>query len=271
MGVCHSWHGILQIGEKRHLFRQGDITLIPPYLPHTTWSDTGEKSRWSYLFFDSEYLFAQKQIQIQSHIPAAPEQPYCLFPAAQAAGLYALSCEILRELEQREQDYRSAALGLLQALIIKLSRLKPDPVPVDPAVNITPEAYPAGMHMILPALNELERNYTEPITISRLADLCGISETHFRRCFCMVFGISPLAYLNRLRVQKACSLLRQPGVRIISISEQCGFQTLSSFNRHFKRLTGQSPTAWRHIHAHCQNPSEILECSGWMLPEDPPR
>lgn len=268
LGVCHSWHGTLRLGGESVPFRAGDVTLIPPYLPHTTWSDEGGKSRWSYFFLPAEGLSPQgRRPAPPSHFSAvrAPgEQPPCLFHAQDAPGLYALACEALGELERREPGYRDCALGLLQALTVRFGRLC-DGAPR--GVGTRPTEIPA----VLPALDHMERCYAQPIRVAALARLCGLSETHFRRRFRAVFGDTPLAYLNRLRVQKACTLLWRSNASVLSIAERTGFATLSSFNRHFKRETGLSPLAWRRAQAERQNCPEILERPGWLGPEEPPQ
>lgn len=58
IGICHSGSGTLRFcnGQEIHFFA-GDITCIPRNTPHTTFSDPGANSRWSYLFFDPRQLF----------------------------------------------------------------------------------------------------------------------------------------------------------------------------------------------------------------------
>lgn len=58
IGICHSGSGTLRFcnGQEIHFFA-GDITCIPRNTPHTTFSDPGTNSRWSYLFFDLRQLF----------------------------------------------------------------------------------------------------------------------------------------------------------------------------------------------------------------------
>ena len=52
-------------------------------------------------------------------------------------------------------------------------------------------------------------------------------------------------YIARLRFAKACLLLQNPNLRISEIAFEVGFQSLSQFNRVFKKLSGQSPTEYR--------------------------
>lgn len=58
-------------------------------------------------------------------------------------------------------------------------------------------------------------------------------------------NMSPLEYINLVRVQTACDLLKRTDEPITTIAGKCGFTTLSTFNRNFKQITGVSPSQWR--------------------------
>ena len=105
----------------------------------------------------------------------------------------------------------------------------------------------------------------EDFPIETLARLCGMSQSHFRRVFRELLSVGPLEHLNRTRILKACSLMRMSEDSILSISGQVGFQSLSSFNRHFLAEMGPTPSQWRS--AAGNNPkTSILKYRGWMTP-----
>ncbi|NDA68040.1 MAG: AraC family transcriptional regulator, partial [Verrucomicrobia bacterium] len=58
-------------------------------------------------------------------------------------------------------------------------------------------------------------------------------------------GINFTDYLSRIRIEKAKNLLLNPNLRISEIAYEVGFQSLTHFNRIFKKLAGQSPTLYR--------------------------
>jgi transcriptional regulator GlxA family with amidase domain len=122
---------------------------------------------------------------------------------------------------------------------------------------------------ILPALNYIKRNYMNQFSVESLADLCGLSPTHFRRVFNNAMGVSPLEYLNTIRITKACHLLRSTEDSILNISESVGFHSISSFNRYFDRLVSMSPREYRHCATddeELQN-ARIMKFNGWMEPD----
>ncbi len=58
-------------------------------------------------------------------------------------------------------------------------------------------------------------------------------------------NMSPLEYINLVRVQTACNYLKNTDESIIDIANKCGFTTPSTFNRNFRQVTGVSPSEWR--------------------------
>ena len=83
------------------------------------------------------------------------------------------------------------------------------------------------------------------------------------RVFHEIMNTSPLNYLNTTRILQSCILLRTTEESILSISEQVGFRSVSSYNRHFSEIMGTQPSEWRHKMARVDSAS-ILEYTGWM-------
>ncbi|MFO1512050.1 MAG: AraC family transcriptional regulator [Verrucomicrobiota bacterium] len=85
----------------------------------------------------------------------------------------------------------------------------------------------------------------EDLCLSEVARHAAISPFYLCKKFKEVTGLYFTDYVSRVRVEKAKELLRNPNYRISEIAYQTGFQSLSHFNRCFKRITGSSPTACR--------------------------
>jgi len=82
----------------------------------------------------------------------------------------------------------------------------------------------------------------EKISLSELAALCGLNRFQFLRCFSKQTGMTPYAWLKRLRLEVACSLLGQPGRSIADIASAVGFYDQSHFNRAFRWAFGVAPS-----------------------------
>ena len=82
-------------------------------------------------------------------------------------------------------------------------------------------------------------------TAEELAAMCHISETHLRRVFRDCMQMSPVEYINWVRIRTACGELKRTNDTVGDIAVRCGFSTLSTFNRNFHRIMGISPQQWR--------------------------
>ena len=99
--------------------------------------------------------------------------------------------------------------------------------------------------MITSVLDYVSYHYMEDIKVEDLANICHISETHFRRVFTSHMKMSPLEYINTVRVYTACELLETTDAPVADVAHKCGFTTNSTFNRNFKQLMGVTPLEWR--------------------------
>ena len=99
--------------------------------------------------------------------------------------------------------------------------------------------------LIKPAIDFIHKNYTtDTITIPKLTQLCDISETYFRQIFIQCFGISPVKYINNLRITRAKELISSGIYSIHEAAELSGFKDDSYFSREFKKSLGASPSEY---------------------------
>ena len=248
IGLCHSCSGTMKFYSEPMTFKAGDVTCIPRNIPHTTYSDKGTESRWSYIMFDPAELF-------RALLPASESGPDLslfsyrnyrhILPRAEYPHIHYLTQSIIDEMENTRPNYQSCVKGLLLALSIELNRIQeqanaPESTCGGPTSSSGPDAVhsiPENALVISPALDYIEDHYSSQFPIEVLADLCHMSLTHFRRVFHSIMQTSPLDYLNSTRIMKACNLLRSTEESILSISEMAGFASVSNFNRHFHANT----------------------------------
>ena len=81
--------------------------------------------------------------------------------------------------------------------------------------------------------------------VKRLAGVSGVSEAHFARSFKEAFGLPPHRYLLTRRIERAKALLRDTNLEITDIAFQTGWDSLGTFGRTFRDITGESPSALR--------------------------
>jgi AraC-like DNA-binding protein len=95
--------------------------------------------------------------------------------------------------------------------------------------------------------DHLERHFREPMKISRLAQMTGVSPATFSRWFKKANGVGLEAYLQDLRLNESRRLLKTGSLPISKIARSCGFKSRPYFVRLFRKKTGTTPTAFREV------------------------
>ncbi len=104
---------------------------------------------------------------------------------------------------------------------------------------------PALLRRLLRAKDRMDAASHEEWPVKRLADVSGVSEAHFARSFKDAFGVPPHRYLLTRRIERAKAMLRDTDMPIIEIALETGWNSLGTFGRVFKDVTGDSPTELR--------------------------
>ena len=91
----------------------------------------------------------------------------------------------------------------------------------------------------------IEEYSGEELSLKQVAKAVNISANHLSEKFKEVTGVNFVEYIARRRFKNACELLRNPNQRISEIAFAVGFQSLSQFNRVFKKLARKSPSRYR--------------------------
>src|SRR5580698_8348279 len=104
---------------------------------------------------------------------------------------------------------------------------------------------PELLRRLLRAKDRMDAASDEAWPVGRLARVSGVSEAHFARSFRDAFGVPPHRYLLTRRIERAKSLLRDTDLPIIEIAFQTGWNSLGTFGRTFRDITGESPTELR--------------------------
>src|SRR3954463_2546778 len=97
------------------------------------------------------------------------------------------------------------------------------------------------LRRLLRARDRMDGASHEEWPVSRLAQVSAVSEAHFARSFKDAFGIPPHRYLLTRRIERATALLRDTDLAITEIAFQAGWNSLGTFGRTFRDVTGESP------------------------------
>jgi len=195
--------------------------LVLPFQFHDYIQPAREELRWLFITFDM--------------IDAAPLQVIRFRPFVITQVVRQTCAELVEAYLMRgEGDLTSLLLSVLlqrirQAEPILRRHHKP---PVAPG--------------LIMQVNQLAQNKEEPLSVKEIARSLGISASHLRARFRASCGVSLGRHLRRLRLEKACGLLRLSQRRVTEIAELCSFTSIYSFSRAFHTAYGVSPMAYRH-------------------------
>ena len=104
---------------------------------------------------------------------------------------------------------------------------------------------PGLLRRLLRTKDRIDAASEEDWPVERLANVSGVSEAHFARSFKKAFGVPPHRYLLTRRIERAKALLRDTDEAIIEIALQTGWNSLGTFGRVFRDVTGESPSELR--------------------------
>ncbi len=91
----------------------------------------------------------------------------------------------------------------------------------------------------------IRENYFKPVSLGNISKIAGMSPFAFSKFFKKHSGAGFVEYLNRVRTNKACYLLRESEYLVNDIARECGFTSISNFNKQFRKTEGISPRDYR--------------------------
>ena len=147
------------------------------------------------------------------------------------------------KLEQAYFDTRVVPNKQHEAVVKLLSIFRPAPLDAE-----QPGGAAAGQRrppVITRAKEYIQEHQTENLRLGHVAKAVNTSTFYFCKMFKKVTGINFTDYLSRVRIEKSKNLLLNPNLRVSEIAFEVGFQSLTHFNRVFKKILGQSPTEYR--------------------------
>lgn len=149
--------------------------------------------------------------------------------------------ELLEELKSKcnSSDFKEYAFSKLYYLILILKK--------SASVTDFSEVSPNTNSTIVKSIKFINQSFTQDLPISQIAEASGVTREYFCKLFKKETGQTCISYINELRINRACDLMMQnPNKKIEDISRECGFRTLTYFNRVFKQKLDLSPSEYRH-------------------------
>ena len=195
--------------------------LVLPFQFHDYIQPAGESLLWLFVTFD---MIGGESLQ------SLRFRPFVLTPVVRQTAAELVEAYLTRG----EGDLTSLLLAVL------LQRIRQaEPI-------LRRHQKPAVAPGLIMQVNQLAQSKEEPLSVKEIARSLGISASHLRARFRASCGVSLGRHLRRLRLEKACGLLRLSQRRVTEIAELCSFTSIYSFSRAFHTAYGVSPMAYRH-------------------------
>lgn len=239
VGVCHYGVGEVVIEDKHYPYRDTPVTIIPPNIPHDA-RTVDDNAYWEWLYIDVENVLQEMYPNDEILAGKIKREVYrnAIFcEQKECPMLMNILNAIMQEAREKKYMYRESINGFLQAFIVELLRTN--------KYKASLKKIEQNTLLIASAIDYAEKHYMEEIRMAEMADACNISESYFRKLFLEYMGMSPLDYLNLIRIRKASELIVRTNRSIESISNEVGYKTMSTFIRNFRKFLGKTPYQWK--------------------------
>ncbi len=222
----------------------GDVIVINRRVPHSTTKATPDGCH-ILLQFRIEKLRSEEFEKINkylSFILANDERKYVCLKSSDdtTKEIYDVIKKLYRESSDERQNYDIFIKGYMEVLLGLLYRNKI-------LVNIEDSYNKDAVNKIWPVIEYIDKNYPYKLTLEQLSGVLNLNREYFCRIFKEATGITPVEYVNYVRVLKAETLLTSTSLTITEISLDVGFASMSYFNRIFKKLKGITPSVYKEI------------------------
>ena len=250
---CH-WHhelelllilegnATLHIGSQSYPVQAGDFAWIPSNAVHMVLGEPDMPFRFIAIVFHPDLLksFGNDIIQENYLSPLFHWQFDCP-PVTKDAGRYRrLMRSIASHYRQKTTGYELLIKTRLFDICFQLYQT------AQPFQRSQPDTSDYHMALAKEMMLYLQSYATDTITLSDMADHFHISTGHLCRLFKAMTNMSPIDYLNYFRINKSARLLRDTDASISAIAGQTGFNTISYFNRMFRRYMHMTPKEYRN-------------------------
>jgi len=243
--------GIHVVGEQQYEISKGDLFIINYDIPHGFFPKISGKAApivyncvfmpefldsslfSSILFQDITSSFLFKSLFPDDYHP----NPDLKLTGTEFNEIGDLFSKMYSEYRLMQKGYSDIIRAYLIELVVKIFRY------ID-LENKKPAAS-KNVDLVNKAIEYLKHNYNSEVKLEDLAMKSFISKNYFSRLFKETTGINFSDYVQQLRIDEACSLLRNTRMKVIDVASRVGFKDLKFFYGVFKKITGKTPGDFR--------------------------
>jgi AraC-like DNA-binding protein len=232
--------GVVQCRGKdaARAFGPGTLLLVPPYAAARLTETQGARC--------SAFAFGRSQVDPLAfdasptriiQMLASPGPLAARLPAQAFAEARAVFACLQREQQERGHGFEAMRkLKIMEALLL-LAR----------ALGAAAVGGMAGPLRFDPqeATRYVQEHFADPLSLAGIASRFGHNPSYFSRLFHREVGVPLVEYINRVRIQRGCQLLKRSDASIVEVALAVGYNNLSHVNRYFRRVMNMSPREYR--------------------------
>ncbi len=228
-----SGKGIFYIENDTVSVCADDLIIINPHIEHT--EKTMSNDPMTYIVFGVEGLAFYFNSQ-----NAANAKGYSYYNYGSAKTHFINFSQIMiKEFNARKPGFEAICHGLLQVLLVYITREQHLSVISDATLQISKECFVAKKY--------IDANYAKNITLDLLAEITHINKFYLSHSFTEYVGTSPINYLMETRLAASKELLLSSSRSIAEVASSTGFSSQSYFSQIFRKNTGMSPMQYRKL------------------------
>ncbi len=236
-------HGKAFVGDYIGEFEPGSLYLTGPNLPHNWVTD--EELSEPVALRDMLVQFSHSSVESLANGFSEFAEIRSMLKTAQSGILFeGFNATFARGHMESIRDHQGPERIL--AFIRFLVRLNEHPEKRLLSVTRLKQPVDGSRHaMIGKVVDHIVEHFREDLSVAQAAEMAGMTQVTFSRNFQTVTGHRFVEFVTRIRIGKACGMLYASDAPVLTISGKAGFQNIANFNRHFLKMKGMTPTAYR--------------------------
>ena len=234
-GICTQGSGVWHVNGKTLTFNGPTYSLIMPGVWHSAHSTDSKTSIWKFLYLKDSDLLLNYFLNGESLLSKLKNQSFIVNKKNDPV-MFDLIDSFITISSQPMADKEKILSNLLKTILLIKCGEEENKNPIK-----------ADLTFLLPAINFINSHYMEKIDLDYLAELCCCSKSSLRRYFLQATGLSPYQYIENVRINISKDMLRGKK-KIVDVAIDCGYPSISCFNKAFKKMRGITPKEYQKKH-----------------------
>lgn len=230
-----SGEGAFYIEDDKIPVKADDLMIINPHVEHT--EKTLPNDPMEYIVFGVEGLAFSFIDPDQDNTKG-----YSFYSYGSDKNQFINFAQLMmREFHDKKPGFEKVCHGLLQVLLVYISRKQNLSVISDSSFQLSKECALAKRY--------IDANYAKNITLDSLAEITHINKFYLAHSFTECIGQSPINYLTDRRLEACKELLTSSNLSVAQVASSVGFSSQSYFSQIFRKKTGMTPRQYRNRYA----------------------